>query len=104
MNAVIEADATTQEKTMRAVESDIQRQLFTNVNHLETIVSNGAEERGADAHRSAQLLSNVVADHQIAVDQEHVQASGEMGKGETLVAKAAEDIGRDATNEAAMIK
>lgn len=45
-----------------------------------------------------------MADHQIAVDQEHVQASGEMGKGETLVAKAAEDIGRDATNEAAMIK
>lgn len=31
MNAVIEADATTQEKTMRAVESDIQRQVSVGV-------------------------------------------------------------------------
>ncbi|KAF4704333.1 hypothetical protein FOZ62_007328, partial [Perkinsus olseni] len=66
IDAVIEADATAQERSMRTVQSDLQRQLFTNVNHLESILANSASEQGTDAHRSAQLLRSVVADHQIA--------------------------------------
>ncbi|KAF4738192.1 hypothetical protein FOZ62_005873, partial [Perkinsus olseni] len=104
INAIIEADATAQERSMRTVQSDLQRQLFTNVNHLESILANSASEQGTDAHRSAQLLRSVVADHQIAVDQENVRASGELGEGQALVTRTADDIGGHVTDETARMK